>query len=317
MGQLFARETLDMSNLIRFLKKSVGKKLTAVLFATSCLFSLLKLSNMILPFFAEKFIDGVQRGLFESTYLFVAASLYVVSFVLQSIVSFIYGREQIKAKNVLQLHIMNSILHQNPFYIKSKGEGFFSNLLDNSIDTIMNVIAPYNIYTMFLIVQNVIIVVIMYCKSISAGILCTGLFLLHFLAYIMNSRLFSTVLADFIERTNSSMAVTYDFIRGNKSLVASENAISFANDKQPYGDSFKEKYEKLNKLFTCKKVDFLLINYRDIVDEVNNLTLIEEEFLDWLKNQEEPMPEKYKNVIPNTVPPKTIPVRIPIDLCDF
>ncbi|MBR1911684.1 MAG: hypothetical protein IJ828_04940, partial [Treponema sp.] len=63
-----------MSNLIRFLKKSVGKKLTAVLFATSCLFSLLKLSNMILPFFAEKFIDGVQRGLFESTYLFVAAS---------------------------------------------------------------------------------------------------------------------------------------------------------------------------------------------------------------------------------------------------
>ena len=230
MGQLFARETLDMSNLIRFLKKSVGKKLTAVLFATSCLFSLLKLSNMILPFFAEKFIDGVQRGLFESTYLFVAASLFVVSFVLQSIVSFIYGREQIKAKNVLQLHIMNSILHQNLFYIKSKCEGFFSNLLDNSIDTIMNVIAPYNIYTMFLIVQNVIIVVIMYCKSISAGILCTGLFLLHFLAYIMNSRLFSTVLADFIERTNSSMAVTYDFIRGNKSLVASENAISFAND---------------------------------------------------------------------------------------
>lgn len=87
--------------------------------------------------------------------------------------------------------------------------------------------------------------------------------------------------------------------------------------EQPYGDSFKEKYEKLNKLFTCKKVDFLLINYRDIVDEVNNLPLIEEEFLDWLKNQEDPMPEKYKNVIPNTIPPKSIPVRLPIDLCDF
>lgn len=220
---------MKLRTLFSFLKKSIGIKLLATLVLTSCLFAFIKLVNIILPFFVEKFINDIQKGKFCSLYLYEAACIYAVSFLMQSLVSYIYGRKQIQVKNRLQLKLTDSILRQNPQRIKTLGEGFFSKLLDQSVDTIVNTITPYNVYTALLIFQNIIIIVILYSKNRWAGSLCTVLFIFYFVAYIINSRLFSAILMEFIERTNSSMSVTYDFIRGNKSLVASQKALAFAN----------------------------------------------------------------------------------------
>ncbi len=151
---------MKIKKLLIFFKSTIGTNHLFALFSISIVFVILKMVSLLLPFFTERFVNAIQEGIFVSQYLYVIAIIYSFSFLLQNIISFIYGKCQIAIKNKLQLFLVDSILLQNPLYIKTKGEGFFAKLLDQSVDTIMNTVTPYNLYTFFLIPQNIAILTI-------------------------------------------------------------------------------------------------------------------------------------------------------------
>ena len=153
----------DISN---FFSSSIGKKKCIILLLLSGACVFVESSLIILPFFIEKFVDNIQQNIFIPFYLYIPIIFYVGSFVLTNFICFVYGKKQLYIKNTLQIYLINNILQQNPLYIKSRGEGFFSKLLEQSIETLMEIFTPDNLRSFFLIVQNFFIIGCLYYKNI-------------------------------------------------------------------------------------------------------------------------------------------------------
>ncbi len=251
---------MALKKLFNFVSMTVGRRSVFVLFAVSLLCVLIQSATVIVPFFIEHFINDIQTGNFSVRILYAAGLFYVLTFALGNLVTFFYGKIQIGIKNKIQVNLVRSILSRNPLYIRTKGEGFFAKLMESSLEVVMNFFAPYNLRNFFLIIQNCVIVGILFYKNQLVGIFCAVLFLLYFFAYLLNNKLFSTILMNFIEKSSSSTALIYDFIRGNKSLFASEQSLKFAERKI------------LKVLATVRKIEFRLNFFFDLIfTSVGNL----------------------------------------------
>ena len=222
---------MKIKQFTRFYALTIGKKDTLTLAGISCLFAPLQIATIILPFFIEKFVDEIQNGVFSFTYPKLLFFLYAAVFALQMLLTYMYGKKYAVIKNKMQLTIINKILHLNPRYVKTMGEGFFSSLMEQSLESLINLLTPINVGKCITLIQNVIILAVLYYKSVFVGIICTGLFLLYMIAYIINNKLFSTLLNGFIKKSGESTALMFDFIQGNETLLASKNAVPFASAK--------------------------------------------------------------------------------------
>ena len=220
-----------IKRIVNFFSKSIGLKSFCFMIFISALCVFLQSSTILIPFFIERFINLIQEGSLRFSLLFVAASWYIFVFVFTTFLSFLYGSFSIRIKNRLQLFLVRKVLVQNPSYIKTKGEGFFSNLMERSLTMLMEVFAPYNISNFFMVIQSLAIICILFYKNLLIGGLSTLLFVLYIIAYFLNKNLFSTVMQSFIEKSSKSMALLYDFIKGNRSLLFSEKGLSFADCK--------------------------------------------------------------------------------------
>lgn len=217
-----------LKKIATFLSNIVGFRNFWLLILLSALSIIVSSSIIVIPFFIELFINNIQEGQFSLKYLYFAGIIFLASFSVSNIINFFFGKKLIKVKNQLQVNIFDLIIRQNPKYIKNKGEGFFAHLMEQSLDAVMALLIPCNLRNFFLGIQNVIIIGILFYKNCFAGACGVVLFILYFFAYILNNHLFSTVLMNYIDKSSSSLSVIYDFIRGNKTLISSENDISFA-----------------------------------------------------------------------------------------
>ena len=217
-----------LSNL---LKKTIGKRLLLSLLTLSVLCELVKATTLLFPFVIEKFINQIQGGVYSLYYPKLLFISYLVIFITQSVIVLFYGKLQIKAKVKLQISIFDNLLRMNPSEIKRKGEGFYTSLMERFVDTILNILSPSSISIFFKILQIAIILVILYCKSILTGVLSSLIVLLYIIAFILNNKLFSTVLMEYLEKNSEGTSKIYDFIKGNKVLLSNKEYQNFAHDK--------------------------------------------------------------------------------------
>ena len=105
---------MRIRNLVAFFARSVGTGALARLAGLSLCFVLCKTAALIVAFFVERFVNGVQAGVFLGRTLCAAAAVYVALFLLQSVAAYAYGRAQVRIKTDLQLFLVRTILRQNP-----------------------------------------------------------------------------------------------------------------------------------------------------------------------------------------------------------
>lgn len=220
-----------LKKALDFLKKHMGAKTVKSLLVISVFLALLDLSNVVLPVFVGKFIDGIQNGLFILSFPSIILGVYATVFVLQNILMYVYGISHYKAKNKLQSSIVNSIINLNPLDIKSRGEGFFAELMENTINAVMNILTPVSIKKIFLCLQNFAVLALLFFYNAVVGFVCLAVLLFYFIAFLVTNNLFSKVLSEFIKKSSESTSVIFDFIKNNKSLVGNDKNIDFANRK--------------------------------------------------------------------------------------
>ncbi len=228
---LFDKIDMKLKTFKTFFYTTIGKKQARILLALSSVFILFQLVHLIAPFFIEKFVDEIQNNRFSLTYPKILFYMYSLSFLFGSLLSYVYGKTYMRAKNDMDVCITHKIMQLNPQYIKTKGEGFFSGLMERSLDSIMSLLTPLSVNTFFSLFQNFIVIALLFFKSVPIGIVCSLLFFLYFLSYLLNTKLFSTILTDFIEKSSTSTSLIYDFIKGNKRIIASESSLDFATER--------------------------------------------------------------------------------------
>lgn len=235
-----------------FYSSTIGKKTTLTLLGICCLFAPLHIAVIVLPVFIEKFIDDIQNGVFSLAYPKLLFFLYALIFLMRMLLTYLYAKKHFAAKNDMQMVIINKILHLNPRYVKTMGEGFFSALMEQSLENLINLLTPINVGHFITLIQNIIILAVLYYKNIFIGMLCTGLFLLYGIAYLINNNLFSKLLSVFIKKSGESTALMFDFIQGNETLLASKHAVTFAADKsRAILDNARKIEFKLQYAFDC------------------------------------------------------------------
>ena len=214
-----------------FFKKTIGKKLFFTIVVLAALCELIKSCTLILPFLVEKFINQIQDGVFSLFYPKVGLCAYLAIFIIQSIIVWLYGKKQVASKVKLQLAIFDNLLKTNPNELKKRGEGFFTSLMENSVETLLNFLTPVSFSAFFNVAQIFIILAVLYYKNVFIGLVSSFLLLLYFIAFMLNNRLFSSILMDYIEKNSVSIAKIYDFIKGNKVLIANSEYQQFAHKK--------------------------------------------------------------------------------------
>ncbi len=214
-----------------FFKKTIGKKLFFTIVFLAALCELIKSCTLILPFLVEKFINQIQDGVFSLFYPKIALCAYLAIFVIQSIIVWLYGKKQISSKVKLQLAVFDNLLKTNPNELKKRGEGFFTSLMEKSVDTLLNFLTPVSFSAFFNVAQIFIILAVLFYKNLFIGLISSFLLVLYFIAFILNNKLFSSILMEYIEKNSVGIAKIYDFIKGNKVLVANSEYQQFAHQK--------------------------------------------------------------------------------------
>ncbi len=217
--------------LYRFFKKTIGKKLLFTVAGLAALCELVKSLTLALPFLVEKFITQIQQGTFSLFLPKIILISYTAIFIMQSVIVWFFAKRQMDAKVELQVKIFDSLLVTNPGELKKRGEGFYTSLMESSVDTLMNFLTPFSFSAFFNASQIFIILGILYYKSITIGIACTILLVLYFTAFLLNNKLFSSILSEYIEKNSTSVAKIYDFIKGNKVLISNAEYRNFAHNK--------------------------------------------------------------------------------------
>lgn len=220
-----------LGKVIVFLKENIGKKLVSLLFFLAFVCEFISLCTILLPFLIERFIEQIQIGVFSLYYPLRLVVSYLLIFLLQSVIVWFYGRLQLRAKVQLQLSIFDDLLVVNPTVIRKNGEGFFTSLMEESVETVLNLLSPNSLSVFFKIFQNFIIIGILFYKNTVIGIIAILLFSLYFVAFVLNNKLFSTILIQFIEKNSDSISKIYDFIKGNKVLLAEKEYRDFAHKR--------------------------------------------------------------------------------------
>lgn len=219
------------AKLTSFFTKTIGKQLLWSLLVLSVLCEFVKATALLFPFAIEKFVNEIQSGVYSLYYPKLLFAAYLVIFVLQSIIIWFYGKIQIKTKVKLQISIFDNLLKLNPSEIKRRGEGFYTSLMERFVDTVLNILSPSSVSIFFKILEIAVILGILYNKNILIGSVCTILVALYIIAFVLNNKLFSTVLMEYLEKNSEGISKIYDFIKGNKSLLSNKDYQDFAHDR--------------------------------------------------------------------------------------
>ena len=214
-----------------FFKKKISAALTKKLIFLSVLLTLIRSIPLFFPVLLQKFIDSVEKGMFPAFYIKILLISYPCLFLIENFFIWIYGKNHIKAKNMMKISFIRDTLLLNPLKIKEKGEGFFYELIEQNIDSILQILTPVTMGKVFLIFQNIILVIVIFSINHIAGYVCIALFMLYIAAFLLNNRLFSHLLSKLIKRNNESSSIIYDFISNNKVLLSSKKSIVFAESK--------------------------------------------------------------------------------------
>jgi len=259
-----------MLKVFLFFKRKISAKLTKKLIFLSVLLTFSRSVPLVFPVLLQKFIDSVEQGMFPICYIKILLVSYPCLFLIENFFIWIYGKNHIKAKNMMKMSFIRDTLLLNPLKIKEKGEGFFFELIEQNIDSILQLLTPVTMGKVFLIFQNIILVVVIFSVNHIAGGVCIALFLLYVVAFLLNNRLFSHLLSKLIKKNNESSSIIYDFISNNKILLSSKKNIVFAESKISGSLEKTSKLEfKLQYLF-----DLVFSSLGNFIQPCSNLLLV-------------------------------------------
>lgn len=220
-----------LKQLRNFFSKSIGKKYYIGLLVLSFFLTALNLPNLYAPILVDKYITQIQNKIFSFTIPIILITIYGCVFLLNELLMYPYGRLFQKSRNRLNIYMIEKILKTNPSRIKDKGEGYYHRIIEQALDTLMMVLTPVTMKTLYQLVQSLFILGMFFFINKVIGIICCVIFLLYFFTFIINNKLFSKVLSAYLEKNEEASSVVFDFIKNNKILIFSERHINFAKEK--------------------------------------------------------------------------------------
>ncbi|MCG8478136.1 MAG: ABC transporter ATP-binding protein/permease [Spirochaetales bacterium] len=159
----------------------------------SALFSVTSLTSLAYPKLYGDFVRNLERGADVSGILSLYFFIILLSFVIQCFFGWLYGKLHFRLDRKLRFGLFQSFKRLPDESIRELGQGYFSNLIDSTLNSLLSVLYPANINKLVGVVRFVFISAILFSLNLFSGVLSVTLCAIYLGAYFVNRKYYSVM----------------------------------------------------------------------------------------------------------------------------
>ncbi len=157
----------------------------------SFIFSLVSLISLIYPKLYGNFISNLENNINPSRVLFTYIGVICFSLIFEYLVGWVFGKVHMRFDSALRYGLYSSLSKHSEKTIKTHGQGYYENIMDTSVGSILSLFVPSVMNKLMDVVRYIFILVILFTYSYIFGLLGLAALVLYTCAYFINRKFYS------------------------------------------------------------------------------------------------------------------------------
>lgn len=157
----------------------------------SFIFSLVSLISLIYPKLYGAFVSNLENNINPSRVLVIYIGVICFSLIFEYLVGWVFGKVHMRFDSALRYGLYSSLSQHSEKTIKTHGQGYYENIMDASVGSILSLFVPSVMNKLMGIVRYIFILVILFTYSYIFGLLGLAALALYTCAYFINRKFYS------------------------------------------------------------------------------------------------------------------------------
>lgn len=188
-----------MKSLVKiFSKYKLHRKCYACL-GVSFLFGLTSLLSLTYPKLYGLFVANLENNVSVNNVLLAYIAVICFSLVVQYLIGWIFGKFSMKLESCLRYGIYTSLSNHSEKTIKTLGQGYYENIMDSAVSSIMALFFPKIMNSLMGIARYIVILIILFSYSYLFGFLGLSALCFYVIAYFINRKFYAPMFLNTIK----------------------------------------------------------------------------------------------------------------------